>query len=59
MHKRLKIVITESGKKQYFRGDGFWFGRISQQKFDAALAAGATIFETVDHSKKNIIQLFA
>lgn len=58
MHKHLKIVITESGKKQYFRGDGFWFGRISEQTFKAALAAGSTIFETVDHSNKNIIPLF-
>lgn len=55
-HNRLKIVITANNQTQYFLGDGFWFGRISKAKFEAKLAAGCTIFETVSHLPENVVQ---
>lgn len=55
-HNFLKIVITAKNQTQYFLGDGFWFGRISKDKFESKLAAGCVVFETVNHAPKNIIQ---
>ena len=57
-HNRLKIVITAKNQTQYFLGDGFWFGRISKAKFDAKLAEGCVIFETVNHMPDNVIRIF-
>ena len=57
-HTRLKIVITAKNQTQYFLGDGFFFGRISKAKFEAKLAAGCTVWETVSHLPSNVI-LFA
>ena len=53
---RLKIVITSKNKTQYFKGDGFFFGRISKSEFEEKLAAGYVVWETVNHAPKNIIQ---
>lgn len=55
-HNHLKIVITAQNQTQYFLGDGFWFGRISKAKFEAKLAAGCTIYQTVSHLPENVIQ---
>jgi hypothetical protein len=55
-HNRLKIVITAKNQTQYFLGDGFWFGRISKSKFEEKLAAGCTVFETVNHLPENVVQ---
>ena len=54
--RRLKIVITVKNQTQYFKGNGSFFGRISKAEFQEKLAAGYTIWETVNHAPKNIIQ---
>ena len=46
----------DKNQTQYFLGDGFWFGRISKAKFDAKIAEGCTVFETVNHLPGNVIQ---
>jgi hypothetical protein len=56
MNKYLKIVITSKGQKQFFKGDGIWFGRITKSKFDDMLANGCRIWEQVNHAADNIIQ---
>jgi len=53
--RRLKIVITAKNQIQYFKGDGFFFGRISKAEFEAKLAAGYTVFETVNHLPSNVV----
>ena len=54
--RRLKIVITVKNQTQYFKGNGSFFGRISKAEFQEKLAAGYTLWETVNHAPKNIIQ---
>lgn len=54
--RRLKIVITAKNQTQYFKGDGFHFGRISKAEFQEKLAAGYTVWETVNHLPQNVIQ---
>jgi hypothetical protein len=55
-HNLLKIVVTTKGQTQYFLGDGFWFGRISKEKFDTKLAASFPIFETINHLPENVVR---
>jgi hypothetical protein len=55
-HNRLKIVVTAKNQTQYFLGDGFWFGRIGKAKFDEKLAAGCTIWETINRLPENVVQ---
>lgn len=55
-NRRLKIIITRKGQRQYFKGDGFFFGRISKASFDEKLASGWTVYETVNHLPENVIQ---
>jgi len=55
-HRYIKIVITAKNQTQYFLGDGLWFGRISKDTFQAKLAAGCTIWETVSKHPSNVIQ---
>lgn len=52
-HNLIKIVITSKNHTQYYKGNGFWFGRISKSDADKALANGAYIYETINH---NIIE---
>jgi hypothetical protein len=54
-HNRLKIVITAKNQTQYFIGDGFWFGRISKEKFEAKLAAGCYVYQTISHLPENVV----
>ena len=54
--RRLKIVITAKNQTQYFKGNGFFFGRISKAEFQDKLAAGYTVWETVNHIPKNVVQ---
>jgi hypothetical protein len=54
-HNRLKIVITAKNQTQYFLGDGFWFGRISKKEFQAKLAAGCYVYQTVSHLPENVV----
>lgn len=52
----LKIVVTSKNQTQYFCGDGFWFGRISKQKFESKLAQGFSIWEKVNHAPENVVR---
>ena len=53
--KRIKKVITASGRVQYFLGDGLWFGRVGAVRAEQRLASGEwTLFQVADYRSEEM-----